>query len=156
MKQRRWRDTLIELGTSARCPARGRTMPKRILIVDDLEQIRKLIRAYLDEETEFLVCGEATDGLDAIDKAQNLKPDLIILDASMPHMNGIEAAPKLKKLLPKTPIILFTFHESMMHGFDASEIGVDAVVTKDRGMFPLKESVKALLQRRHLTARPKL
>jgi DNA-binding NarL/FixJ family response regulator len=128
-------------------------MPKRILIVDDLEQIRKLIRAYLDEETEFLVCGEATDGLDAIDKAQNLKPDLIILDASMPRMNGIEAAPKLKKLLPETPIILFTFHENMMHGFAADEIGVDAVVTKDRGMFPLKESVKALLQRRHLTAR---
>jgi two-component system chemotaxis response regulator CheY len=131
-------------------------MPKPILIVDDLEQMRKLIRAYLDEETEFLVCGEASDGLDAIDKAQNLKPDLIILDASMPRMNGIEAAPKLKKLLPETAIILFTFHESMMHGFDASEIGIDAVVTKDRGKFPLRESVKTLLRRRHLTARPKL
>ena len=128
-------------------------MPKRILIVDDLEQIRRLIRAYLDEETEFLVCGKATDGLDAIDKAQNLKPDLIILDASMPRMNGIEGAPKLKKLLPETPIILFTFHENMMHGFAADEIGVEAVVTKDRGMFPLKESVKALLERRRLSVR---
>ena len=118
-------------------------MPKRILIVDDLEQIRKLIRAYLGEEAEFLVCGEATDGLDAIDKAQTLKPDLIILDASMPRMNGIEAAPKLKKLLPETPIILFTFHEDMMRGFDAREIGVDAVVPKDRGMSLLRESVKS-------------
>jgi len=71
----------------------------------------------------------------------------------MPRMNGIEAAPKLKKLLPETPIILFTFHESMMHSFAAVEVGVDAVVTKDRGMFPLKESVKALLQRRHLSVR---
>jgi DNA-binding NarL/FixJ family response regulator len=60
---------------------------------------------------EFCVYGEAIDGFDAIDKAQNLKPDLIILDASMPRMNGIEAAPKLKKLLPETRIILFTFHE---------------------------------------------
>jgi two-component system response regulator YesN len=119
----------------------------RILIVDDLEPMRKLIRAYLHEETGFLVCGEATDGLDAIDKAQKLKPDLIILDASMPRMNGIEAAPKLKKILPQTPIILFTSHERMMHGFDAREIGVDAVMTKDRGLFPLKESVKALLGR---------
>ena len=126
---------------------------KRILIVDDLPQIRKLIRDYLEEEKEFRVCGEAIDGFDAIDKAQNLKPDLIILDASMPRMNGIEAAPKLRKLLPETPIILFTFHESMMHGFTAGEVGVDAVVTKDRGMVPLKESVKALFQRRQLSVR---
>jgi DNA-binding NarL/FixJ family response regulator len=125
----------------------------RILIVDDLPQMRKLIRAYF-EEAEFHVCGEAIDGFDAINKAENLKPDLIILDASMPRMNGIEAAPKLKKILPQTPIILFTFHEGMMRGFDASQIGVDAVVTKDRGMVPLKESIKALLQRRRVTARP--
>jgi DNA-binding NarL/FixJ family response regulator len=128
---------------------------KRILIVDDLPQMRKLIRDYLEEETDFSICGEAIDGLHAIEKAQNLKPDLIILDASMPRMNGIEAAPKLKKLLPETPIILFTYHESMMQGFDAGQIGVDAVVTKDRGLFPLKESVKALLERRHLSARHK-
>jgi DNA-binding NarL/FixJ family response regulator len=123
-------------------------MPKRILVVDDLAQIRKLIRDLLEAETEFRVCGEATDGHDAIDKAQNLKPDLIILDVSMPRMSGIDAAPKLKKLLPQTPIILFTFHEGLMRGFDAHEIGVDAVVAKDRGMPLLKESVKALLQRR--------
>jgi DNA-binding NarL/FixJ family response regulator len=125
----------------------------RILIVDDLPEMRKLIRTYIEEETDFGVCGEAIDGLDAIDKAQNLKPDLIILDASMPRMNGIEAGPKLKKLLPEAPIILFTFHEGMMRGFDGREVGVDAIVTKDRGLFPLKESVKALLQRRHLSVR---
>ena len=129
------------------------SVSKSILIVDDLPQIRKLIRDYLEEENEFRVCGEAIDGFDAIGKAQSLKPDLIILDASMPRMNGIEAALKLKKVLPETPIILFTFHESMMHGFDAGEIGVDAVLTKDRGMFGLKASVKALLQRRHLSVR---
>jgi len=127
------------------------SVPKRILIVDDLPQMRKLIRAYLEEEREFSVCGEAIDGLDAIDKAQNLKPDLIILDASMPRLNGIEAAPKLKKLLPETRIILFTFHENMMLGFDAGQIGVDAVVRKDRGLFPLMESVKQLVQRRQLS-----
>ena len=79
--------------------------------------MRKLIRAHLE------------------DKAQTLKPDLIILDASMPRMNGIEAAPKLKELLPETPIILFTFHEGLMRGFDACEVGVDAGVTKASGMF---------------------
>jgi chemotaxis response regulator CheB len=81
----------------------------RILIVDDLPEMRKLIRTYIEEETDFGVCGEAIDGLDAIDKAQNLKPDLIILDASMPRMNGIEAGPKLKKLLPEAPIFYSPF-----------------------------------------------
>ena len=133
--------------------ARAAKVSTRILIVDDLPEMRKLIRTYIEEETDFCVCGEAIDGLDAIDKAQNLKPDLIILDASMPRMNGIDAAPKLKKLLPETPIILFTFHEGMMRGFDAREVGVDAVVTKANGMVPLKESVQALLQRRHLLIR---
>jgi len=66
----------------------------------------------------------------------------------MARMSGIDAAPKLKKLLPQTPIILFTFHEGLMRGFDAREIGVDAAVAKNRGMPLLKESVKGLLQRR--------
>jgi two-component system nitrate/nitrite response regulator NarL len=126
---------------------------KRILVVDDVPQVRKLVRAYLEEDNEFRVCGEAINGFDAIDKAKQLKPDLIILDASMPRMNGIEAAPQLKKLLPETAIILFTFHEGMMRGFDPGQMGVDAIVTKDRGMFPLKESIKALLERRHLSVR---
>jgi chemotaxis response regulator CheB len=58
-----------------------------ILLVDDLPQMRKLIRSYLEEEGEFRVCGEAIDGFDAINKAEHLKPDLIIIDASMPRMN---------------------------------------------------------------------
>jgi chemotaxis response regulator CheB len=80
------------MGSSKPIQARtAASVSKRILLVDDLPQIRKLIRAYLEEETDFRVCGEAIDGSDAIDKAQNLEPDLIILDASMPRMNGIEA-----------------------------------------------------------------
>jgi DNA-binding NarL/FixJ family response regulator len=121
-------------------------MPKGILIVDDLAQIRKLIRDFLEAETEFRVCVEATDGYDAIEKAQDLKPDLIILDVSMPRMSGIEAAPRLKQILPNTPIILFTFHENLMRGFDAVEVGVDAVVAKDRGMPLLKKNVQNLLR----------
>jgi DNA-binding NarL/FixJ family response regulator len=128
---------------------------KRILIADYLQQMRGLIRAYLDADPELHVCGEAIDGFDAIDKARNLKPDLIILEASMPRMSGIEAAPKLKKILPQTAIILFTSHESLMRGFEASEIGVDAVVPKDRGMSLLKESVKALLKRQSSNASKK-
>jgi DNA-binding NarL/FixJ family response regulator len=121
-------------------------MPKRILIVDDLPELRKLIRAFLEEELGFHVCGEAIDGLDAIEKASDLKPDLIVLDLSMPRMNGIEAAPRLKEILPKTPIILFTVHAGLMKGLDAREMCVDAVVAKDRGMSSLGERVQSLLQ----------
>ena len=73
----------------------------------------------------------------------------------MPRMSGIEAAPQLKKILPHTAIILFTSHESLMRGFDAHEVGVDAVVPKDRGMSLLKESVKALLKRQSSNASKK-
>jgi len=121
-------------------------MPKRILVVDDIENIRKLLRAFLEEELGFHVCGEAIDGLDAIKQAKDLKPDLIILDLSMPRMSGLEAAPRLKKILPEVPIVLFTMHESMMRGFNASRIGVDAVVSKDHGMSALGERVQSLLQ----------
>lgn len=121
-------------------------MPKRILIVDDLPELRKLIRAFLEEELGFHVCGEAIDGFDAIEKAKDLKPDLIVLDLSMPRMNGIEAAPRLKKILPNTPIIIFTMHEDLMKGLNTQEICVDAVVAKDRGMSSLGERVQSLLR----------
>ena len=121
-------------------------MPKCILIVDDHEHIRKLVRAFLESESGFEDCGEAVDGYDAIEKAQKLKPDLIILDVSMPRMGGIEAAPRLKTLLPQTPIILFTLHEGLMKSFDARDIGVDAVVAKDRGISSLADSVQNLLR----------
>lgn len=120
-------------------------MPKCILIVDDHEYLRKLVRNFLETQSGYDVCGEAVDGYDAIEKAQELKPDLIILDMSMPRMNGIEAAPRLKKLLPQTPIVLFTSH-GPFRGFDARVAGIDAVVAKDGGMSSLLNSLQDLLQ----------
>jgi DNA-binding NarL/FixJ family response regulator len=124
---------------------RQKVHPTRVLIVDDIAEIRKLLREFLEEEPEFIVCGEAVDGSDAIEQARELRPDLIILDASMPVLNGIQAAPLLKKLLPSALIILFTAHEFMMGGLHATEMGVDAVVSKDRGMAALGESINTLL-----------
>jgi DNA-binding NarL/FixJ family response regulator len=88
-------------------------------------------------EFGFEACGEAVDGYEAIMKAQFLKPGLIVLEVAIPHLNGVEAAPKLKKLLPKTPIILFILHGGLLKGCDISEIGVDAVVAKQDGMSSL-------------------
>jgi DNA-binding NarL/FixJ family response regulator len=124
---------------------RQKAHPTRALIVDDVAQIRKLLREFLEEKPEFVVCGEAVDGSDAIAQARELKPDLIILDASMPVLNGIQAAPLLKKLRPSTLIILFTGHESLTRGLHITEMCVDAVVAKDRGMAALGESINTLL-----------
>jgi YesN/AraC family two-component response regulator len=78
-------------------------VPKCILIVDDNETVRQMLRHFLEAETGFRVCGEAVDGYDAIEKAHELQPDLIILDLTMPRMGGIEAAKILKQMLPPHP-----------------------------------------------------
>ena len=122
-------------------------MTSRILLVDGHEEIRKLIRVFLEREFGFCVCGEAVDGRDAVAKAQHLKPDLIILEIilKVPGTVGIEVAPELKKLLPRTPIVLFTQYENLLKGFEPGELGVDAVVPKDRGVSALAERVRSLL-----------
>jgi len=79
-------------------------MSKCILIAEDSETIRTLIRAFIENRAGFEVCGEAVDGVDAIEKAKELKPDLIILDLAMPRMNGA-AATVLKRMMPDIPII---------------------------------------------------
>jgi DNA-binding NarL/FixJ family response regulator len=76
-----------------------------VLIVDHHEQIRRLVRAFFLSEFGFQICGQAVDGYEAIMKAQLLKPDLVVLEVAIPPLSGVEAAPKLRKLLPKTPII---------------------------------------------------
>jgi DNA-binding NarL/FixJ family response regulator len=121
-------------------------VPKCILIVDDFEPMRKAVRALFESESGFDVCGEAVDGYDAIQKAQELKPDLIILDLSMPRMSGIEAAPILKKMLPQTPIILLTSHHRALQGYDTHLAGIDAVVPKGGDISLLLDSVQGFLQ----------
>ena len=79
-----------------------------VLIVDDYAAIRRAIRVGLERHSEFSVCGEAVDGLDAIEKATRLKPDFILLDLSMPRMNGMEAASILKRVMPNVLIVAFT------------------------------------------------
>ena len=124
-----------------------RQVPKCILIVDDHEQIRRKIREFLEFESGFEVCGEAVDGFDAVREAKELKPDLIILDMSMPRLNGIEAAPILKRLLPETPIVLFTSYEDALVGFDVQRAGIDAVVSKGGDLSLLLESVQNLMEK---------
>jgi DNA-binding NarL/FixJ family response regulator len=120
-------------------------MPKNILIADDNAGVRALIRTYLEMQTDFEVCGEATDGVDAIEKIKELNPDLILLDLVMPKMNGAEVASIIKRTMPLVPIILFSVHGEKIGKSLASAVGVDIVLSKPDGISNLVESVKSLL-----------
>jgi|ERR1700683_570956 DNA-binding NarL/FixJ family response regulator len=121
-------------------------MRKNILIADDNAGVRTLIRTYLEMQPEFEICGEATDGVDAIEKIKELKPDLILMDLAMPKMNGAEVASIIKSSMPHIPIILFSVYGEKIGKALASAVGVDIVLSKPDGICNLVESVKKLLQ----------
>ena len=123
-----------------------------ILIVDDNPSIRYLLRVCVESKTGFVVCGEAGHGLEAIEKARELHPDLIILDLSMPVMNGAEAAVILKRSMPQVKIILFTMHADNVGKALGAAVGIDLTLSKSDGLLKLDEHVKALLARAPLPA----
>src|ERR1700730_18711255 len=120
-------------------------MAKRILVADDSESIRMVIRTFLEGHEGFEVCGEAVDGADAIEKAKELKPDLIILDLAMPRMNGAAAASVLKRRMPKIPIILFTMYDELMSETFSSAVQVDLVLSKPNGFHEMVTHRQELL-----------
>jgi DNA-binding NarL/FixJ family response regulator len=103
---------------------------KCILIVDDNAIIRRSLRRILESVDGWLVCGEAADGQEGIDKAKELEPDLIILDLSMPRLNGLEAARILSKAMPKVPLLMFSAHTGHIVQKEALAAGVSAVLSK--------------------------
>src|SRR5258708_3650566 len=119
------------------------SMP-RLLICDDNADIRYLLKLYVESRTPFNVCGEAEHGAEAIEKAKELQPDLILLDLSMPIMTGAEAAIILKGVVPRMKIILFSMHTDDVPKSMAA-IGVDLALSKSDGITKLGEHLKALL-----------
>ena len=118
---------------------------KGVLIVDDNAFVRSSLRRLFEANAEFEVSGEAENGQDAIRKAKRLKPDLIILDLAMPLMNGLQAAPVLKKMLPEAALILFTHHNGHPVEVLAREAGIHAVVPKSQAASRLITQAQALL-----------
>jgi DNA-binding NarL/FixJ family response regulator len=119
---------------------------KQVLIADDNNVVRHIIKSFLTLLREDLaVCGEAVNGLEAVEKAKMLKPDLVLLDLAMPEMNGAEAAFVLKKALPEVPIILFTMYSENIGRYLTSAIGVEAVLSKQGGLTKLAEAVDDIL-----------
>jgi CheY-like chemotaxis protein len=131
-------------------------MAKCILIADDNDIVRTIIRFFLEKSwvpvgsaegniTKGFEVGEAADGVDAIEKAKRLNPDLIVLDVAMPRMNGVEAASVLKSLMPDVPIVWFTMYKEQVGSSLTAAVGVDAVLSKPDGVGGLVECVQGLL-----------
>jgi DNA-binding NarL/FixJ family response regulator len=120
------------------------TVTKNILLVDDSELIRLATRHFLESQPGFKVCGEAVDGIDALEKASHLNPDLIILDIAMPRMNGLQTARELRARSYTVPIILFTWYADAVQPEDAEAAGISAVISKTNPA-ALQSHVKTLL-----------
>ena len=120
-------------------------MVKSILVVDDNPWIRRGVKQVLEQEGDIVVCGEAVDGRDAIDKAMDLHPDLIILDMAMPNMNGLQAADILHQIMPAVPMILFSVHADSVLRSQVQAAGIAAVVPKAQAADLLLVQAKELL-----------
>jgi DNA-binding NarL/FixJ family response regulator len=120
-------------------------MSNGILIVDDSAQIRSMVRLWLESDDKFEVCGEAADGVEGIEKALELKPDLVVLDLLMPRMNGLQAATALQSAMPEVPIILFTLFPDSELANQARNAGVASVLSKMDQMDLLCDEVERLV-----------
>lgn len=119
---------------------------KKLLIVDDSPIIRHSLRTLLEQQGDWEVCGEAENGREGIDKALRLRPDLILLDLSMPIMNGFQAARELHRLLPRVPLLMFTSFGGSEIEHEALASGIAAVKSKSDGIESLRGSIQELLK----------
>jgi DNA-binding NarL/FixJ family response regulator len=116
------------------------------MVVDDNPAIRRALRNILEFNDGWVVCGEAVDGRDGIEKAKALGPDLIVLDLSMPVMNGLEAARALHQIMPEVPLILCSLHTDGVLEEKAVSAGVTAVFSKAENMQSLVSKARELLE----------
>ena len=124
-----------------------------VMIVDDHEVVRKGIRAYLESTSEFKVVGEASSGQEAIQLVVDLVPDVILMDLMMPGMDGIQATRQIKKISPRSQIVVLTsFHEDS-HIFPALRAGANSYILKDVKMEDLAEALQRAA-RREVTFHP--
>src|ERR1700733_10367332 len=120
----------------------------RILIVDDQEGVRRALRSLLSSSAHLSICGEACDGLDAIAKAKTLRPDLILMDVSMPRMNGIDATRVIAKNVPESDVILVSQNEPALLRQQAAGSAARGYVSKDDLSNELLSTIERLLDSR--------
>jgi DNA-binding NarL/FixJ family response regulator len=121
-------------------------MPVRILIADDHEVVRQGIRTILSARPEWEICGEAVNGQEAVKLAEELRPDAIIMDITMPVMSGLEAARQITRNKNSPPILIFTMHESRSLADSVRETGARGFVFKSRAAHDLINALDVLLR----------
>jgi DNA-binding NarL/FixJ family response regulator len=116
----------------------------KLLVADDHEVVRKGFRAILEAERDCEVVGEAGDGRRAVEMARELRPDIVVLDVSMPHLNGLEAARQILKSRPQTKILILTMHESDSLIREVLDTGARGYILKSDAGHDLVSAVEAL------------
>jgi len=117
----------------------------RVLLVDDSAAARRIVRVLLEDNTGFEVCGEAENGREGIEKAQELRPDLIVMDLSMPVMNGMDATRAIRHIMPSVPIVLLSGHSDLLTLNEARSIGISVVLSKTE-LSTLVEAAREVLR----------
>ena len=117
----------------------------RILIADDHAMMRKGLRTVIEPHDGWEICGEATNGIEALELARSLNPDLVVLDVSMPGLNGLEVALRLSRTLPEIKTLLFTMHNSLQFARDVAKSGANGYVCKSSGEEVLTQAMEMVL-----------
>jgi CheY-like chemotaxis protein len=137
-------------------PARGFRMHSRtlapttrILIADDHESMRSAVRGLVRMNPGWEICGEADDGREAVAKATELKPDLVLLDFKMPGANGIQAGSEICSTMPTTPILMYTLYKTPELEVAAKLVGIRQVVAKEGGAADLLSAIETELASSH-------
>lgn len=120
-------------------------MSIQILIVDDNPAIRLSLRSSIEQNTDWTICAEAENGAIAVDKVRALSPEVVILDLSMPVMNGLLAARCIASIAPRVLMIMFTMHTAEPFVSEAKKVGIRRVVSKSDGATFLLTSLTELL-----------
>jgi DNA-binding NarL/FixJ family response regulator len=126
----------------------NRADPMRVLFVEDFVPFRKLICSTLVERPDLQIVGEASDGLEAVQKAVELKPDLVLMDIGLPSLNGIEAARRIREIVPEAKIIFLSQESSADVMQEALSVGASAYVVKVSAGTELVSALEAVIPQR--------